>query len=109
MSEDPAVLFQMKLSSSDKQDKLKVLSILAHAITVEIRLVFISDPRPSKSTLYAMNEIQHTITGRLTDILYSHDRWKEEEFVLMLYEYGIEANWKSGIDAAIQTTLTATE
>lgn len=102
------IIFQGKMLSSDNEKKLRILSILAHAITVEVRGGFITNTSLEKTTLYSLNEIQHQITARIMNLLSNEDEWNEEEFVLTIYDYANEGSCKDGLDFAIRQTLNAT-
>lgn len=107
IEEQPEIILQRRLSSSDTEGKLKILSILAHSITVEIRGVFITKTASDKTTLYSLNEIQHQITARIMNLLCNADEWDEGEFVSVIYDHANEGNCTGGLDFAIRQTLSA--
>jgi len=100
-------IFQEQLLSSETKGKLKILSILAHGITVEVRGVFITEASFEKTRLYALNEIQHKITARIMNLLDNEDEWNEVEFISTIYDYANEGSCKDGLDFAIKQTLNA--
>lgn len=93
--------FEDILVSSNNEQKLNVLSIFAHNITVAVRGILIEE-NIFREPLYALNEIQHKATARIMNILSNEDEWEEKEFVENLYSYAEDGNCLGELNYAIK-------
>jgi hypothetical protein len=94
-------LFEEILVSASNEQKLKILSIFAHNITVVVRSLLVEE-NILKESLYNLNEIQHKVTSRVMNILSGEDEWSEIEFVESLYDYANDGNCVSELNYAIE-------
>lgn len=104
MQRDAIKELSEKLRPSAATEKLWMLSVLAHNVTVCVRAV-IAAPRPNWKTLSALNEIQHQITSRLTNLVEHNDEWDDGEFAVTLGECANRGGCGSDLDFAIKATL----
>jgi hypothetical protein len=96
--------FRDKLQSFSANEKLWFLSVLAHNITVSVRAT-LTESQIDVSKLYALNQIQHQVTSRLTSLLEQSDEWDENTFAETLFDYALDGNCTGELDFAVQQTL----
>lgn len=101
--------FESALSQLHPERKIAILAILAHNITIGVRGIH-SDQSNSPDAiekLYALNEVQHTITARLMNIASEQDKWQEDAFVNALFESARQGSCEGELIWAMSFTLSA--
>jgi hypothetical protein len=103
MSEDQLLRthFEEIMESANNEQKLLMISILAHNITVGVRVI-LQEFTTARESLYNLNEIQHQITNRLMNLLSKEDEWEEKEFVENIYSYAKDGNCLGELNYAIK-------
>lgn len=78
---------EMHLSSLTNEQKIDLLSSLAHQLTICSRAAY-QEPEAEESCrkLRAFNEIQHNVTGQLTHLLADDHKWyPDSDLVRILF------------------------
>ena len=94
------------LASSQRDQKLSLLTLLLHKLTIASRFVYSerhNDPA-SIEKLYTLNELQHRVAGRMMRIL-DRDLTSDELFVDSLFAVARQGDCLNGLLLAITDTL----
>ena len=79
---------EMQLSSLNDEQRIYLLSSLAHQLTICSRASY-DDPdlATSNRKLRAFNEMMHTVSGQLTHLIADDHKWyPDSDFVAILFE-----------------------
>lgn len=94
---------EMHLSSLTNEQRIYLLSSLAHQLTICSRASY-DDPdlATSNRKQRAFNEMMHTVTGQLTHVLADDHKWyPDSDFVAILFEKAGAENCESDLIWAI--------
>lgn len=95
---------QSRLTQSTERERLYLLSVLAHSVTVGFRFIM-TEPQIHRDKLYALNEVQHQITNRLIGLLDQSDEWEESDFAQVIIDRCSEGKCEDECSFAISQTL----
>ena len=86
-------------STANVSARLKLLSLLAHNLTVATRASYANE---DFEVMFGLNEIQYAVTARMRDVIASVDDWNERDFSETLEDLAVEYGCKNEYHAALQ-------
>lgn len=86
-------------------EKLSLLGSIAHSLTIELRGALTSQILLGSQGIYALNEIQHQTTGRISNIADNTDHWTEPDFAKVIWETAQDGDCVESLEYAVASAV----